>query len=209
MNWITLVAAIGTLEQLGNGRNYEVSHKTIVLVVRSAASYYACSNRYKSRLTLLTQKRARSCEVPAIQIRTASKVSGGLLIFTAALGIALLIEDNVLRTGAVLHYYALITFVALDVMIGIAILAKPTMTTFSIAMGWVLLRIIVQFADLSQASVYQFANYAQFADYLFNPASGVSASFGNPPGVPGTLIDIIVLSEIVVLAIAWKGRSGR
>jgi hypothetical protein len=147
--------------------------------------------------------------VSVIQIQTASKASGGLLILAAVLEIVLLVEDNVLRMGAVLHYYALIVFVALDVVIGIFVLAKPTKITFSIVMGWVLLRIILQFADLSQASVYKFANYGQFADYLFNPASGTSASFGNPPGVPGALIDLIVFLEIVVLAIAWKGRSGR
>jgi len=156
---------------------------------------------------VLARKRVRSRGVSVIQIQTASKVTGGLLILTAVLGIVLLVEDNVLRTGAVLHYYSLTALVALDVIIGIFLLTKPTKVTFSITMGWVLLRIILQFADLSQASVYQFANYGQFADYLFNPASGVSASLGNPPGVPGALIDLIVFLEIVVLAIAWKGSS--
>ncbi len=114
--------------------------------------------------------------------------------------------DNVLRTGAPAHYYALIGLVSVDIVVGSFVVAKPTKIAFSIAIGWSLLRIILQVADISQASVYQFSSYGQFADYLFNPASALSVSLGNPPGVPGALIDLILILEMAVVAVAWKGR---
>ncbi len=131
-----------------------------------------------------------------------------MLILTAILGLLILSADNVLRTGAPAHYYALIGFVILDFAVGIFVMTKPTKTAFSIAMGWSLLRIILQIADITQASAYQFASYGQFADYLFNPGSGLAVSLGNPPGVPAALIDLILILEIAVIAVAWKGRLG-
>jgi hypothetical protein len=139
-------------------------------------------------------------------LQAASKVSGGLLALTAILGIAILGFDNVLRTGAPAHYYALIGFVILDIAVGIFVITKHTKKAFSIVIGWCLLRIILQIADISQASVYQFSSYVQFADYLFNPASGLAVSLGNPSGVPGALIDLILALEVVVIVVAWKGR---
>ena len=139
-------------------------------------------------------------------MQAASKASGGLLVLTAILGLVIIGFDNVLRTGAPAHYYALMGFVVLDFAVAIFIVARPTRAAFSIAIGWCLLRIILQIADISQASVYQFSSYAQFADYLFNPASGLAVGLGNPPGVPGALIDLILALEIAVFAVAWKGR---
>jgi hypothetical protein len=135
-----------------------------------------------------------------------SKKVGALLILAALLGIILLSLDNVLRTGAPTHYYILMLFVILDLVIGAFVIAKPTKLAFSTAVSYSLLRIILQLADVSQASVYQFSSYGQFADYLFNPASGLSVSLGNPPGIPGSLIDLIMILEIVVIALAWRGR---
>ncbi len=120
------------------------------------------------------------------------------------LGIALLALDNVLRTYATLHYYALLAFVIVDTAVGIYVLARPVKMVFSIAIIWCIVRIILQFADLSQASVYHFSSYGQFADYLFDPASSLSVSFGNPSGVPGLLIDLILILEVAVIAIAWR-----
>jgi hypothetical protein len=127
-----------------------------------------------------------------------------LLILSAILGIALLGLDNVLRTYATLHYYALIAFVVVDIAVGIYVVARPVKMVFSIAITWCIVRIILQFADLSQASAYQFSSYGQFADYLFNPASSLSVSFGNPLGVPGLLIDLILMLELAVIAITWR-----
>jgi hypothetical protein len=140
----------------------------------------------------------------------ASKACGALLIVSAILGIVLLALDNVLRTSAILHYYSLVAFVIVDVAIGIYILARPGKMVLSIAIIWCVVRIILQFADLSQASVYQFSSYGQFADYLFNPTSSLSISLGNPAGVPGLLIDLILILELAVIAIAWRlGHSVR
>ena len=139
----------------------------------------------------------------------ASKLVGGLVILTGISGFILLSLDIVLRSGAPTHFYALAFFVLVDIGVGVFVLAKPTKLAYTMVIGWSLLRIILQFADVSQASAYQFSSYAQFADYLFNPASAVSASLGNPPGVPGALIDVIVILEIVALVLAWNARSGK
>lgn len=141
-----------------------------------------------------------------LQTLAASKLSGRLLILAAILGLLILGTDNVLRAGAPAHYYALVAFVILDFAIGIFVMTKHTKTGFSIAIAWSLLRIILQFADITQASVYQFSSYGQFADYLFNPGSGLAVSLGNPPGIPAAPIDLILMLEIAVIAVAWKGR---
>jgi len=143
-------------------------------------------------------------ELSVPQGTRASKACGALLLLSAILGIALLALDNVLRTYATLHYYALLAFVVVDIAVGIYVLARPGKIVFSIAIIWCIVRIILQFADLSQASTYQFSSYGQFADYLFNPTSSLSVSFGNPPGVPGLLIDLILILELAVIAIAWR-----
>ena len=49
--------------------------------------------------------------------------------------------------------------------------------------------------------------YRDFADYLFNPVSSIATSAGNPMGVPGALIDLIILFELVVIVVAWSARS--
>ncbi len=142
-------------------------------------------------------------------LQGASKVSGGLLALTAILGVVILGLDNVLRMGAPAHYYALMGFVVVDFAVGTLVITRPTKTAFSIVIGWCLLRIILQVADISQASAYQFSSYAQFADYLFNPASGLAASLGNPPGVPAALIDLIIALEMAVVLVAWKSRRSQ
>ncbi len=144
-----------------------------------------------------------------IDLLAASKVSGGLLAVTAILGLVILGLDNVLRTGAPPHYYALVGFVVVDIAVAILVITRPTKAAFSIVIGWCLLRIILQVADISQASAYQFSSYGQFADYLFNPASGLAVSLGNPPGVPGALIDLIIALEIALVIVAWKGRQSQ
>ena len=129
-------------------------------------------------------------------------------MFTAALGLVILAFDSVLRTYALTHYDALILFVMADIATGIFVIAKPTKVAYSVVVAWSMLRIILQFADVSQAAVYQFSSYGQFADYLFNPASALSASFGNPAGIPGLPVDLILGIELLALVLAWKQRSG-
>jgi len=135
------------------------------------------------------------------------KVVGGLMLLTAVLGIVILGFDGVLRSGAPAHYYALIFFVAVDILIGILVTTKPSNSTYTAVVWWSSLRIILQLADISQASMYQFASYGQFADYLFNPASAVSAGLGNPPAIPGLPIDLILILELAAIVLSLKGRS--
>jgi hypothetical protein len=106
-----------------------------------------------------------------------------------------------------MHYYALIFFVIVDIAAGILVIMKPARSIYSGVVIWSLIRIILQLVDVSQAAVYQFSSYGQFADYLFNPASALSTSFGNPPGIPGLPIDLILILEILVLVLAWKQHS--
>jgi len=141
-----------------------------------------------------------------MQNQKISKFAGGLLILTPLLGLILLGLDNVLRTGSPTHYLILILFVIVDFAIGIFVVVKPIKSAFWIAVGWNVLRITLQIADISQASTYQFSNYGQFADYLFNPASTISVSLGNPPGVPGFIIDLILILEAVVIVLVWRRR---
>jgi hypothetical protein len=136
----------------------------------------------------------------------ASKTIGGLLVVSAVLGIVLLAVDKVLRSGAPSHYDALIGFVIVDLVVGALAIAKPTAGVGRLTAVWAALRILIQIADLSQAPVYQFS-YAQFADYLFNPLSSLSTSFGNPAGIPSVPIDLILIIDIVVLVMALRTRK--
>ena len=141
----------------------------------------------------------------------ASRIAGCLLALCGILGIGILSMDQVLRgatdpmlNGIPVHYYALMLFVVLDFIFAGVAFAKPE-RGLALAGGWSLLRIILQLADLSQAHAYMF-RYTQFADYLFNPASPLSTSLGNPPGVPAIFIDLILLFELVIV-ILWKKGS--
>lgn len=140
--------------------------------------------------------------VSAIQTSKASKIAGALLALTAILGIVILAADNVLR-AVPMHFYALIVFVITDFAVGVFVLMKPSKMAFTIAAAWSALRIIVQIADVSQAQALGMT-YSQFADYLFNP---ISTSAPNPMGVPGALIDLIIILEIIVIWVAWGARS--
>jgi hypothetical protein len=140
-----------------------------------------------------------------------ARLVGILLVLCGILGIGILSMDQVLRgaidptSGVPLHYYALIVFVVLDFVFAGVAFAKPT-KGLALAAGWSLLRIIIQLADLSQAHTYMF-RYTQFADYLFNPTSSLSTSFGNPPGVPAIFIDLILLFELIIVMLWKKGSS--
>jgi hypothetical protein len=102
-----------------------------------------------------------------------------------------------------MHFYALIFFVIIDFATAGYLIMKPSKMAFTIAAAWSALRIIIQIADVSQGPVLGMG-YADFANYLFNPAS---ASGGNPMGVPAALIDLIMILEVVVILVAWRARS--
>ncbi len=120
-----------------------------------------------------------------------------LLATSGTLGVVILLTDQILR-GAADHFYALLLFVIVDFALAGSVIAKPSIHIFRLSAIWCALRIILQVADISQAPIYQFT-YAQFADYLFNPISSVSSSLGNPLGVPGALLDLIIIIELAIL----------
>ena len=133
-----------------------------------------------------------------------SKTVGLLLAITGILGVVILVADKILP-AVPMHYYALVVFVIVDFVFAGFVLMKPSKMSFMLAAAWSLLRIIIQIADVSQASAPGIGlSYADFASYLFNP---VGATPPNPMGVPGALIDLIVLLEIVVFWLAWDARK--
>jgi len=77
---------------------------------------------------------------------------------------------------------------------------KPSRISFTVLAVWSILRIFILLGDIGTSQMGPMA----FADYLFNPA-GVHPP--NPAGVPGILIDIIVVLEILTIGISWAGRS--
>ncbi len=124
------------------------------------------------------------------------------------LGIVILALDQVLRSGAPTHYYALIAFVIIDFILGALSFPMPRNLLVKLAVVWSVLRILIQLGDIIQGPVYQFT-YAQFVDYLFNPMSTLPASLGNPAGIPPIPIDLILMIDIAVLVTAATARSSK
>jgi len=129
-----------------------------------------------------------------------------LFVASGILGIVILVLDNVLRSGAPLHYYALIGFVIIDFMLGALAFPMPENMLVRLAVLWSALRIAIQLGDVYLGPMYQFT-YAQFADYLLNPLSSLPASLGNPPGIPPVPIDLILIIDIAVLLTAVRAHS--
>jgi hypothetical protein len=114
--------------------------------------------------------------------------------------------DQVLRSGAPTHYYALIGFVAIDFLLGGLAFPMPRSLLVRLSAVWSVLRILIQVGDVYLGPMFHFTN-AQFADYLFNPLSSLPASLGNPPGIPPLPIDLILIIDIAVLLTAIIARS--
>jgi hypothetical protein len=139
-----------------------------------------------------------------MQTSSASKTVGTIVALTGLLGIVILAADKILPLVP-MHYYALVVFVIVDFLVAGYVFMKPAKMSYMIAAGWSLLRIIIQIADVSQASAPGIGmGYADFASYLFNP---IGATPPNPMGIPGALIDLIILLEIVAFWLAWGARS--
>jgi hypothetical protein len=132
----------------------------------------------------------------------ASRTVGILFIVSALLGMVLLALDKALM-GVQLHYYALVGFVIIDLIVGILALAKHTTGVARLAGAWAALRILIQIADISQAPNFQIS-YAGFADYLFNPLSSLPQTFGNMPGIPAVIIDLILIIDLIVLVMVFR-----
>ena len=139
-----------------------------------------------------------------MQTSTVSKTVGALIALTGLLGIVILTADKILPLVP-MHYYALIAFVIVDFVVAGFVFMKPSKMSFTLAAGWSLLRILIQIADVSQAHAPGIGmRYTAFASYLFNP---VGATPPNTMGVPGALIDLIILLEIIAFWFAWGARS--
>jgi hypothetical protein len=138
-----------------------------------------------------------------MQASTGRKV-GALIALTGFLGIALLGLDRILwESLAGRHAYALIAFVIVDFAVAAYVITKPGKMALTIAALWSAFRVVLQFANLYSANEMGLT-YAQFATYLFNP---LIVQAGNPPGVPAALLDLIMLLEVIVVLMSWKGRS--
>jgi len=127
-----------------------------------------------------------------------SRIIGTLFVISGILGIVLLTLDQVLRSYALQHYDALIVFVIIDFLVGALAFPMPQKLMLRVAAIWATLRIAIQIGDVYLGPMFQFT-YSQFTDYLFNPTSALSASYGNPPGIPSIPIDLILICDIVVL----------
>jgi hypothetical protein len=137
-----------------------------------------------------------------------SKPIGSLFVVSGLLGIVILALDQVLRSGAPSHYFALIAFVIIDFLLGGLAFPMPKSLLVRLAALWATFRILIQLGDVFLGPMYQF-KYAQFADYLFNPLSSLPASLGNPAGIPPVPIDLILIIDIAVLLIAARTRSNK
>lgn len=135
-----------------------------------------------------------------------SAIIGGLLALTGILGVVLASTDQVLASTAPLHLFALDIFILIDFVIALGFfyamffIPRTSKNAFTLAASWSLLRIILQIADVSQGPALGMS-VGDFANYLFNPTLTTSP---NPPGVPGALIDLILLLEIVMAYLAWS-----
>lgn len=132
-------------------------------------------------------------------------MAGALLGLTGLLGLSILILDRILWSLASTHAYGLILFVVIDFAVAGLLLVRPSSTAFTLAAAWGALRIVIQAGDVFVAPTFGM-NYAEFAGYLFNP---MAMNSPNPPGVPGAMIDLILLLEVIVIGVALIGRTSR
>ena len=138
-----------------------------------------------------------------MEVSRASKIVGGLFALTGVLGLAILVSDKNLWKFAPTHAYGLIVFVIIDFVVAAYIVAKPSKLSFTAALAWSSIRILLQLADISSGPDFGFST-SDFANYLFNP---VATYPPNPPSVPGALIDLMIVLEFIVIWVAWSARS--
>lgn len=127
-----------------------------------------------------------------------------LLAAVGILGVILLVFDKSLQEYAPSHVDALIVFVIVDFALAALLITKPSRTTLTLAVGWSLLRIILQLGDVLLGSSLGFESNAQFGNYLFNPTNPVE---DNPPGVPGAVLDLMLLLQLTTIGLGWKARK--
>jgi hypothetical protein len=139
-----------------------------------------------------------------MQNSASRKVVGILVALTGFLGIVILGTDRILwESLSGRHAYGLIAFVVIDFAVAAYVAAKAGKMAFTVAAAWSAFRVVAQLANVYSATEIGLT-YAQFANYLFNP---MIIQPGNPPGIPAVPMDLIIVLEIVVVGISWKGRS--
>ena len=138
-----------------------------------------------------------------------TKKIAALLAITGLLSVVLLLFDSVLRSGAPTHYDTVIIFALVDFGLAAVVAAKSSRTTLMLAVAWSALQILLEIGDITQASVYQFSSYAQFADYLFNPLSATATSLGNPLGIPGAVLDLSLLLQLITAVQGWRASKAK
>jgi len=132
-----------------------------------------------------------------------------ILGITGLLDVVLLLFDSVLRSGAPTNYDVVIIFALVDFALAALVAMKSSRTILMSVVAWSVLRILLEIGDITQASVYQFASYGQFADYLFNPFSATAISLGNPRGIPGAALDLTLLLQLVLAVLGWKASTAK
>jgi len=124
-----------------------------------------------------------------------SKCVGTLLTIIGVLGAVIVVFDSVLREYAPLHFSALIIFVLVDFSLAALTFISPSKRTFTLAMVWSVLRITLLIADVQQGVSF---------NYLFNPFNVVA---DNPPGIPGAVMDLMLLIQIIVIPMSLRARA--
>ena len=133
------------------------------------------------------------------------KKIAALLGIVALLGVVLLVLDASLKEYAPTHEAALIAFIIVDLVLAGTVYTKPTKMVYGLVAAWSILRIVIQIGDIMLAPSLGFG-YADFANYLFNPLN-MNVGGDNPPGVPGAVLDRIVVLQIVTAYLAWRARK--
>lgn len=130
-----------------------------------------------------------------MEISKAARAVGGLLAVVGVLGVIIIVFDSVLQEYAPLHFDALIVFVIVDFSLASLAMIKPSKATFTLAALWSVLRIALLIGDVLQGVSF---------NYLFNPFNVVDE---NPPGIPGAMLDLMLVLQLVVIPISLKARN--
>lgn len=121
----------------------------------------------------------------SVFFRKASWIAGGLLAVTTMLALIIL---AFLSEEVTLHFYALIVFVVLDLVLAGFVLLRPSKISFTLVALWGILRIVLFVGDISQASILQ------------------SPSAEDNP-LEFRMLELIAILQIGLIGVAWKGRS--
>ncbi len=89
------------------------------------------------------------------------------LLASAAVSVQILATDTELWEAAPSHAYALIGFVAFDILL-VAIIFRFPKAGFKLATIWAFAKFFVMFGDIFTGPSVGFQDYTQFVEYLFS-----------------------------------------